>query len=1165
MTRITKLVLHGFKSFAKHTEIAFDNKFNCVIGPNGSGKSNVMDALCFVLGKTSAKSMRVEKSSNLIYNGGKAKKPAKQAEVSIYFDNEKKVFPADSAEVKVSRIVKESGQSVYRINDKTYTKQEVVDLLAAAKIDPDGYNIILQGDIVRFVEMPPLDRRLLIEEVAGIDIYEEKKQKALRELERVEERLKEAEIVLAERSIYLKELKKDRDQALKFKEMNDRVRTAKASLLKLQIDFRQKDHFETEERLAKAAEELANLKEAVEKLAADNRAKREDVNAITMEIEEKGEVEQVKLNKEIERMKIDLARMESRQEACTAELEKLGKRRQDIRESQKDTEVKIKHIAVQQETLAEKKASIEREKKELENKMESFRQKNKLDDLGDIDSKIEEFDKKGEALQQEVHALREEQHNYIREKDKIQHQLSTLDSQLKKVREIEKEHREQLEELKGKRELFKDTTLELNKRLNEDSTLAGQIDRNAKKLAEVQEGLAKLRAKELTIREATAGDTALKAIIAAKEHIKGIHGTVSELGNVKARYAQALEIAAGPRLKSVVVEDDRIAAECINYLRTNKLGTASFIPINKIRPSGELKEAEAASKAKGCHGFAIDLIDFDRRFTKVFQYVFGTTLVVDDLQVARRVGIGTVRMVTLDGDLAEHSGLMHGGYRARKKEGVGFVQEEVAQDIAKHEGEAAELSSAISTLEKRKAENEEKITELRTRKAELEGEIIKTEKSLHLEAGDLGTSKEQEKALKEQERQADKQIDLVQEKISEKNRELASVKIERQKLKDEVSRLRNPRLIAELNAFREKHSQLSQDEARIETELKNIDGQLLTIYKPEQEKVQRILKEIDREEGGFGKEIMELSTRATSAGKELKEKEKKAQEFYAQFKGLFAKRGEIEKEMQHNELAVVKKREEEKQCEIRSNTLSLKRAEISAALAGLREEFSQYEGVPLDREKSELQLKAEITKFERMKAEIGTVNMKALEIYDEVEKEYQLLIEKKEKLATEKNDVILMINEIDGKKKDIFMRHYTTINETFSKNFNGLSTKGTAHLELETPDDPLSGGLTIKVKISGNKFLDIRSLSGGEKTMTALAFIFAIQEHEPASFYVLDEVDAALDKHNATRYAELVKKHADRAQYVIISHNDAVISHATHLYGVSMNEHGMSQVVSLKV
>ena len=297
----------------------------------------------------------------------------------------------------------------------------------------------------------------------------------------------------------------------------------------------------------------------------------------------------------------------------------------------------------------------------------------------------------------------------------------------------------------------------------------------------------------------------------------------------------------------------------------------------------------------------------------------------------------------------------------------------------------------------------------------------------------------------------------------------------------------------------------------------------------------------------------------------LKKKEEEAKEFYLRFKELFHNRSKLHEEILKLEALISGIIEKSRETEIRNNTLSIKNAEISGHLAGLREEFSQYESVQLDTEMSEEQLKYSLQKFEKMKDEIGSVNMRALEIYEEIEKEFNTLVEKKDVLSKEKDDVSSMIGEIESRKKELFMKCYTSVNEEFKKIFLKLSTKGEASLELENSDNPFEEGVMIKVRLSGQKFLDIRSLSGGEKTMTALAFIFAIQEHEPASFYVLDEVDAALDKHNSEKLSKLIRSYSQKAQYILISHNDAMISEADNLYGVTMDESGISKVVSLRV
>jgi chromosome segregation protein len=1163
-TRINKMVMHGFKSFAKHTEILFGGNFNCVLGPNGAGKSNVLDALCFVLGKSSSRDLRAEKSANLIYNGGKTKKPAKQGEVHIYFDNSNKVFPTEDSEVKISRIVRENGQSLYKINDKAMTRQQVTNLLSLAKIDPDGYNIILQGDIVKFVEMHPEDRRMLIEDIAGISIYEEKKHKAVLELEKVEQHLRETELILAERSTYLKELKRERDQALKYKDMSDRIKQNKASYLKIQLDKKESEKNEIQSKIDSGNKDLASLREKISRLKQEIEEKKKQIEAISREIEEKGEIEQVKLNKEVETLKIDLAKHGSRIETLKSELGKIKQRRSDLKSSMEDVERKLSQLANEKKDYEAQINSKVKDKEAINGKILKFKEKNNLGNAADIERKVEDIDKKADEFQKEIASLREQQHNLIREKDRIGHDIGMIEDRISKVIDVEREHRHQLEALKDKRQAFKSTTLELNRCLDEDSSLAIQLSSSRKKLNSINEELAKLRARDITIKEIARGDLAIKKIIELKKH--GVYGTVADLGNVSSKYAVALEVAAGPRIKSIVVDNDKLAAELIGYLKENRLGTATFLPLNKISGREASDEAKRLIGAKGVHDLAINLVSYDPKFKKVFSYVFSDTVVVDDIHAATRLGIGKAKFVSLDGDVAETSGAMHGGFRERKKEAFGFREREVSQSIDENENRMHELESAISSLEKRRAENESKITELREKKAIFEGEIIKSETSMHLETGSTDISRQQQNELQSKENEVDSEIAKINNKVSECNRELTNLKIEKQKLRAVIAQLNDPTLLAELNTFEQKYKELSEEMIRLGSEIKNIDAQIINIFLPDREKTEKILKQLDRDEEEFNSESKKLGEIIAQKEFLLKEKEAFAREFYAKFRGLFAEQSKINEEMQKADISIEKLADESRQAEIKINYHSLKNAEIAANLAAISQEFAQYEGVKLDLEKTEEQLKSEISKFEKMREEIGSVNMRALEVYDEAEKQYNEFLEKKGKLGREKDDVMSMMKEIEGRKKELFVKTFDVVNSNFQNFFGMLTTKGAeANLVLENEENPFEGGVRINVKITGSKFLDIRGLSGGEKTMTALAFIFAIQEHEPASFYVLDEIDAALDKHNSEKLAKLIRKYAEKAQYIMISHNDNVVSEADILYGVSMNQDGISQVVSLKI
>jgi chromosome segregation protein len=694
--------------------------------------------------------------------------------------------------------------------------------------------------------------------------------------------------------------------------------------------------------------------------------------------------------------------------------------------------------------------------------------------------------------------------------------------------------------------------------------MAADLGYSRRKMLEANEELSKLNARQAQIQEKLGANIAVKRIIEQKSKFKGVHGTVSELGEVNSKYALALEVAAGPKIKSIVVDNDTVAAQCIAYLKKNRLGIATFLPINKMRPKPEAPNISNLLKQQGVHGKAVDLISYDSKFDKVFKYVFESSIIVDNLETARKLGIGSAKMVTLDGDKAEMSGAMSGGFR-QKREGLGFSEKEVSDSIKRYEKIQAEMGQKLSTLENKKNQAEEQIVRLRELKANLEGEIIKMEKSLHLDSGDIDVNKKVKAELKVALKKIDAEMDSITNNISENNRELANNKIKRQELREKISKLRSPTLIAELNAFEEKKRELRETVIKLDSELGSTEIQIKTMLLPEKENILKIVKQHDKEMEAFNAEIKELKESTAVTEKGLAEKEKKEKKFYAQFKDLFNNRTKLSDNASKKEAKVYSLNDDVRKTEHKINSINLELARINAELGGFSKEFEQYEGVEVDREKSDMQLTREINQFERMVENLGAVNLRSLEIFDTAEKEYKELLQKKSVLEKEREDVLMLMEEIEGKKKVLFVKTLEALQQEFQHIFSQLLTKGEASLVLENEENPFEGGLLINVRITGTKFLDIRSLSGGEKTMTALAFLFAVQEYEPASFYVLDEVDAALDKKNSEKLAELIHSYSDKAQYVMISHNDGILTEANTLYGVSMNEHGVSDIVSLKI
>lgn len=1163
MTKINRLSIQGFKSFARKTDIPFGNRYNCILGPNGSGKSNLGDALCFVLGRLSAKSLRAEKAANLIFNGGKKHKPSSSGTVEIEFDNQDGSFPVEEKHVLLSRTITKKGSSIYRINNKKRTRTEIVDLLSAAQINPSGYNIVLQGDITRFVDMPSVERRKIIEQISDISHYEEKKKKALLELEKVEDKLNNAKIIMKERKAYLRELKKDRDQALKFKELKDEIDSYKATYLNIKINSREGENTGYNSKIKSIQEKISNSENKIDSFRSIISQKRDEIKKINDEIEQKGEKDQVKLQKEIEGLKEDLIRGKTRVSTLKDEINKIELRKDQFQQEIKELRDKNQGSENRVEDLTSQVKKRKVELAQIEKQITDFKKKQKIGLSSDLEKDLAEKDKIIDQKQEEVQRVRQQQQDLFREKDRIEYQLETIDDQIKKVAEVNKEHKGQIKILQQKKSLFKNSTLQLNKCLEQDSSYASQLANARRKLVNSQDVHAKLNAKTRSFQVSMSQNRAVNALLSEKKKFPKVFGTIAQLGQVNKKYSAALEAAAGARTNFLVVEDDRVAADCINYLKSNKLGSASFIPLNKIKYREISSVDRGLLDLAGVHDFALNLISYSSQFKKAFSYVFSNTLIVEDLTSARKVGIGKAKMVTLDGNIAESSGVMKGGFR-NKKGVAAFQEKDSLEKLNKLESEMSEQQSIISNLESKREINDKEITNLRKEKGELEGEIISMEKSLHLDNSDLNANEDLKKKLIERLKEVEKELSDIGKKVTKINITLAELKSKKQMLRSELTSVNNPRVLAQLSAFEENRRKYREEIISNESDLKNLELQIEQMIAPELNKIQEIIKQHEKEKIKFSNEIIKLDKKVKGDEKELKVREENSKEFYKKYKEMFNRREKFNTEISNAENKIESIRDSSRVQERELNLHSLKNAEVKAKLSVLKDEFEKYKDVKLIKGKSEQELFAEISKSEAIIGQMNAVNMKALEIYEQVEEEYNKLVDKKQTLHDEKTDVLTLMNEIETKKKGHFMKTFDKADKHFQVIFSKLFKKGDAFLHLEDPENPFEGGLTVKVKLTGKRHMDIKSLSGGEKTLTALSFIFAIQEYQPARFYIFDEIDAALDKHNAERLAKLIESYSDNAQYIVISHNDSVIAEADNLYGISMDE-GISKVTSLKI
>jgi len=980
MTCVNKLILSGFKSFAKRTEIDFEQGFNVILGPNGSGKSNIIDALTFVLGRMNSKSIRAEKFAHIIYNGGKTKQPSNKAEVSIVFSNTKKEFPINAETVKISRIVNQKGLSTYKINDEKKSRTEVLELMSFAKIDPDGHNVILQGDIIKFVDMSPDNRRELIEEVAGISIYEDKKKKALRELEKVETKLKEADILLSERRARLKELRKDRDHALKYKDVETNLKRNKATQIHQQIknfDDKKKGLNKEQEKIN---QEIQKYKQEIETLKNKVNEKKTTITNISTEIEQKGKTDEVQLNKTVEMLRVDLASNNNRISTIEQETERIKERNKQLKEEITKINQKIKELETQTKEKTEKKKIKDTELKQNNTEIENIRKK-KGSENKDKKNQERETIKKEEEKQQQTKQITQEKQELIRNSDQKEFLLSNVVSSIEKIEELKKEHSNELKEIAKKKTEFKKILINLNKTLSEDSANSSKLTDAKNRLINISREVIELRNKALQASENATGNQSVKEILKNK-NFKGVHGTVAQLGKVKDKFSIALEICAGPRMNSIITDNDATAAKCIKFLRERKLGSASFLPLNKIKtPTNDTRNY---TNKRGVIGTASDLINFDSKYNSAFMHVFGNTIVVNNIEDARKIGIGTIRMVTLDGDLIEKSGAMVGGYRKRK--GKGFSEQKLSEELTKKETYQEDLENLVTSLEKQKENLSEEIADLRNKKGEMEGEIIKAEKSLHLESSDIESSLEKKTEIEKEITYLEKELNKFNKKEEKLNTSLINLKNKKQDLKQKIGDLQNPRLIAEMNTFTQQRQTLVDEISNIDAELNKLQITINDVLTADNKRTQNILKQLDKDTKTFETEKTELLNKNKKNAKELTEKEAEAKKFKKQFSNLFDKRQKISEEIQKLEERIIRREEQINACDIKINNITLKNSDVMASLAGLNEEFKQYSDVKLLVSLTMEDLKLNIRKYQQSLNNLGNVNMKALEIYDEVER-----------------------------------------------------------------------------------------------------------------------------------------------------------------------------------
>ena len=1136
-TYIRNLHLQGFKSFGRKTDLEFCHGLNAVIGPNGSGKSNILDTLCFILGRMSSKDLRAENFSDLIFK--RKSQSAGEAETAIHLDNSGGVFPVDSKSVEIRRRIKKDGSTQYKINGRNATRQEVLELLSLVRVHPEGHNIILQGDIAHFVDMKPLERRNLIEEIAGIGAYEERKNKALSELGKVEDRLKEANIILSQKEEYMKNLEDEKLGAEKYKSMQSELKAVQAAEIQMRLDLvngrKNKVLSEIEKRdntINQSKLDLEISKKKIETL-------RDGITKLEKQIEKKGGEESLELQKSIEVLRISAEKSRTLIAASHNEIQRVDSRRSDLQKNLTGIEKKIGETQKEVDSLKKQRSTFSKESgAEGDNALAELNEQ-----IGKFDSEISELNSERDSLTTKNHELNTEIKLIEQKIDGLEKQFRVLSSDTT------------LGDLQASKTKYKKLVEEINALANRDSKLALDLGNLRKELISKEEELAKSRVHHGAAQELMQRDRAIKEIFSLKKKLSGILGTIAELGKVDKEYEEALKVAAGNRMKHIVVSDVDTAIKALQALKAARAGIATFLPLNKIQAPPESTDREILKKA-GVLGLASELITCESKYKPVFRYVFRNTLVVKDITIAKSLGVGKYRLVTLEGDLFEPTGAITGGFRD-KGVGIGFERTDLSGAIVKVESDLSLIQKNVSQLESERGKIEVQIANLRREKAELEGraEVVKAlSKQTEPDAleKEINSLKDSQKELDEQFAASEKELKKLQAELEDKT-------TERDALRGQLTNLTSGRGKTALEEAQTK-------KAEVESQLAAATATLENALQPEQENISRVLKELDKEKKTFEKQIESEDGSLKKFEKQIDDKEKEQEHFHGKLKELISDKNGASVHLRDEESGLNKVQFEIAKSENERNSLNIEKAQHEAEFTVLKQELEPFADIKIaEGVKNIDEAKRRIKSLNEKLTSLGNVNMRALEVFEAVQEEYKNLAGRHGKLATEKSDILNMIDEIEKKKKDAFMGAYDGVSGHFTGLHKKVAAKNFAVLELENPDKPFEGGVTVRIVDEKGRKTSLASLSGGEKTLVALAFIFAIQEHDPAPFYLLDEIDAALDKVNSEKVAKLLKEYSQKAQVVVITHNDAVISEADQIYGVSMNAEKMSNVVSVKI
>lgn len=1169
---LKEIEIQGFKSFADKTKVVFDQGVTAVVGPNGSGKSNITESLRWALGESSVKSLRGGKMPDVIFAGTESRKPLNYASVVVTLDNHDGFIKDAGQEIRVERHIYRSGDSEYKIDGKKVRLRDIHDLFLDTGLGRDSFSIISQGKVEEIFNSKPEERRAIFEEAAGVLKYKTRRKETESKLQQTQDNLDRLEDIIYELDNQIKPLEKQAENARKFLDLEGQRKAIYLDVLVAQIKENKAELESTEEELAQVQELLMSYYQKREKLEEENQTlkkQRQDLQA-EMAKDQGSLMDLTSLISDLER-KLALSKLESEQVAL----------------NQQEAQARLAALEDKRNSLSKEKYDKESSLALLEGNLVQNNQK-----LNRLEAELLAF---SDDPDQMIELLRERFVALLQEEADVSNQLTRIENELENSRQLSQKQADQLEKLKEQLATAKEKAsqqkdeletakVQVQKLLADYQAIAKEQEEQKTSYQAQQSQLfdrldslknkqARAQSLENILRNHSNFYAGVKSVLQEKDRLGGIIGAVSEHLTFDVYYQTALEIALGASSQHIIVEDEESATKAIDFLKRNRVGRATFLPLTTIKArtiSSQNQDAIAVSP--GFLGMADELVTFDTRLEAIFKNLLATTAIFDTVEHAREAARQVryqVRMVTLDGTELRTGGSYAGG--ANRQNNSIFIKPELEQlqkEIAADEASLGSEEAALKTLQDQMAALTERLEAIKS-----QGEQARIqEQGLSLAYQQTSQQVEELETLwKLQEEEIDRLSEGDWQADKEKCQEsLATIASEKQNLEAEIEEIKSNK-----NAIQERYQNLQEEVAQarlLKTELQgqkryevaDIErlGKELDNLNIEQEEIQRMLQEkVDN--------LEKVDTELLSQQAE----ESKTQKTNLQ-QGLIRKQFELDDiEGQLDDIAshLDQARQQNEEWIRKQTRAEAKKEKVSERLRHLQNQLTdQYqisytEALEKAHELENLNLaEQEVQDLEKAIRSLGPVNLEAIDQYEEVHNRLDFLNSQRDDILLAKNLLLETITEMNDEVKERFKSTFEAIRESFKVTFKQMFGGGQADLIL-TEGDLLTAGVEISVQPPGKKIQSLNLMSGGEKALSALALLFSIIRVKTIPFVILDEVEAALDEANVKRFGDYLNRFDKDSQFIVVTHRKGTMAAADSIYGVTMQESGVSKIVSVKL